>query len=704
MTSAASNLLAPSSAVLPALPADNPFSREWETPFGVPPFADLTPAHLAAAFPLALAAHDAEIDRIAASTAPVTFPDVVEALERAGQALSRVSAVFYNLASADTDDDLQALEREMAPLMARHWSKIGMNRALFRRVDELFTGRGDLTLSPEQARVLERTHKGFVRAGARLNEADQARVKAINERLAALGTSFGQNVLKDESDYALFLDDAADLDGLPEFLSAAMAKAAADRGRPGGHAVTLSRSVIEPFLTFSPRRDLRERAFRAWTTRGESGGPTDNLGIVREMVRLRAEKARLLGYPSFAAYKLDDSMAKTPDAVMGLLELVWQPARARAAREAADLAEIAREDGQSDPIRPWDWRRYAEKLRRRRFAVEEAALKPYLQLDRIVAAAFDVASRLFGLTFEARPDIAGYHPDVRIWEVRDRSGGHVGIFMGDYFARASKRSGAWMSAYRGQRKLDGEVRPIIVNVCNFAKPAEGRPALLSVDDARTLFHEFGHALHGLLSDVVHPSVSGTSVARDFVELPSQLYEHWFMTPEVLSTWCHHAETGEPMPDELIRKLKTAETFNQGFATVEYTASALVDMAFHRLAGEADVDPLAFEAAELARIGMPEEITMRHRTPHFAHVFSGDGYSAGYYSYLWSEVMDADAFDAFREAGDVFDAATAERLARCIYAAGNSADPAALYTGFRGRMPTPDALLAKRGLKGEEPPI
>jgi peptidyl-dipeptidase Dcp len=408
---------------------------------------------------------------------------------------------------------------------------------------------------------------------------------------------------------------------------------------------------------------------------------------------------KLLGYRNFAALKLDSSMAKEPAAVRHLLELVWAPAKRRAAAEAADLAKLARSSGQNDPIAAWDWHYYAEKVRSERYALDEGTLKPYLQLDRIIEAAFDCAGKLFGLSFKARPDLKGYHPDVRIWEVSEINGRHVGLFMGDYFARASKRSGAWMSAYRRQDKLDGEVRPIIVNVCNFAKPAQGQPALLSLDDARTLFHEFGHALHGLLSDVTYPSVAGTSVSRDFVELPSQLYEHWFTTPEVMGRYCVHAATGEPMPPELMDKVKAAQTFNQGFATVEYTSSALVDMAFHEIEHADEIDPIAFQDAELARIGMPAEIGMRHKTPHFTHVFSGDGYSAGYYSYLWSEVMDADAFDAFRETGNVFDAATAERLKRFVYSAGNSRDPAELYTAFRGRMPTPAALLEKRGLAG-----
>ncbi|WP_353181738.1 M3 family metallopeptidase [Bosea sp. (in: a-proteobacteria)] len=680
------------------LPAENPFAARWETPFRLPPFAAIRPEHIRAAFDAALAKHRDEIAAIVANPAAPDFANTVEALERAGRALSRVGGVFYNLAGADTNEALQAIEREISPITSRHWSAIMMDEALFAQVDAVYARRDTLGLTAEQARLLERTHKGFVRAGARLGPEDKQRLAAINERLAALGTQFSQNVLKDESAYALFIADESGLAGLPEFLKAAMARAAADRGRPGQHAVTLSRSIIEPFLTFSTRRDLREEAFIAWSRRGENGGESDNRGIVAEMVSLRAEKAKLLGYPTFAHFKLDDAMAKTPEHVRGLLELVWKPAKARAAREAADLAALAQEEGENGPIRPWDWRHYAEKVRQKTYALDEAVLKPYLQLDRVRQAAFDVAGKLFGLSFAERPELAGYHPDVRIFEVTETATGrHIGLFLGDYFARSSKRSGAWMSAFRGQRKLDGEVRPLIVNVCNFAKPAEGKPALLSLDDARTLFHEFGHALHGLLSDVTYGSLAGTSVARDFVELPSQLYEHWFLTREVMRQYCLHAETGEPIPEALIEKIEKAQTFNQGFATVEYTSSALVDLAFHSLEAPAEVDPLAFEAAELRRLGMPAEITMRHRTPHFTHVFSGDGYSAGYYSYLWSEVMDADAFNAFIETGDVFSAEMAAKLKRYIYSAGDTRDAAEAYTLFRGRLPTPDALLEKRGL-------
>jgi peptidyl-dipeptidase Dcp len=562
------------------LPANNPFSRAWDTPFGLPPFAAISPEHIRPAFEAALVKHRSEIDALTTEAAAPDFANTIEALERAGRALSRVGGVFYNLTGADTNEALQAIERELSPITSRHWSAIMMDPALFARVDTVFAERETLGLDAEQARLLERTHRGFIRSGAQLGPEDKTRLAAINERLAGLGTQFSQNVLKDESSYALIIEDEAGLAGLPAFLIAAMARAATDRGHAGKHAVTLSRSIIEPFLTFSTRRDLREEAFIAWSKRGENGNESDNRAIVAEMVKLRAGKAKLLGFPTFAHFKLDDSMAKTPTHVRELLELVWTPAKARAAREAADLAALAQSEGENGPIRPWDWRHYAEKVRQQTYALDEAVLKPYLQLDRIIDAAFDVAGKLFGLAFEAKPELKGYHPDVRIWEVKEAaSGRHIGLFLGDYFARASKRSGAWMSAYRGQRNFDGEVRPIIVNVCNFAKPAEGKPALLSIDDARTLFHEFGHALHGLLSDVRYGSLAGTAVSRDFVELPSQLYEHWFLTSEVMQAYCLHAETNEPIPEALIDKIKQAQTFNQGFSTVEYTSSALVDLAF-----------------------------------------------------------------------------------------------------------------------------
>jgi peptidyl-dipeptidase Dcp len=618
-------------------------------------------------------------------------------LEGSGSALKKVSAVFYNLAGSHTNDALQGIEREMAPVLAKHRNAIFMNEALFRRVDALHRRKAELGLSAEQARVLDRYHTIFVRAGAQLGAEKKQRLAAITERLATLGTQFSQNVLADEKSYTLVLDGEADLAGLPAFLHEAAAHAADERGLKGKHVITLSRSSIEPFLTFSKRRDLREQAFKAWAARGDTGGSTDNKAIIAEMVGLRAERARLLGYETFSDFKLADTMAKTPDAVLDLLNEVWGPAKARAMEERDDLQAMAQGQGDNIGIEPWDWRFYAEQVRKARHDLDEAVIKPYFQLDRIIEAAFETAHRLFGLSFSEIKDAPRYHPDVRVWQVMGRGGELVGIFIGDYFARSSKRSGAWMSSFRGQERLAGDIRPIIVNVMNFSK---GEPSLLSFDDARTLFHEFGHALHGLLSNVTYPLLAGTGVSTDFVELPSQLYEHWLGRPEILRRYATHHETGEPIPEALLERLIAARNFNQGFATVEYLASAFVDIDLHRLNDADGLDAAAFERESLQRIGMPREIIMRHRTPHFTHVFSGDGYSSGYYSYLWSEVLDADAFNAFEETGDAFDAETARRLKEFIYSAGNLRDPAEAYTAFRGRLPTPEALLVKRGLVPE----
>jgi peptidyl-dipeptidase Dcp len=674
--------------------SDNPFFRPWTTPFGIAPFGDIRIDDYRPAFERALAEHRAEIEAIAANPETPTFANTIDALETGGHALDRLCGVFFNLAGSDATDAIQAIQREMAPVLAQHGNAITLDARLFARVKALYDQRDSLALSGEQRRVLEKTYKNFVRGGAALDEAGKARMRQVTERLATLGTAFSQNVLKDESTWTLDLSEE-DVAGLPDFLRNALAQAAKDRGR-AGYVMTLGRSMVEPFLTLSPRRDLRETVFKAWVKRGEMGADSDNTAIVAETVKLRVERAKLLGYPTFAAFKLDETMAKTPEAVRALLEKVWSRAVVRAGEERQALAEVAREDGMNEPIQPWDWRFYAERVRQRRYSIDEAALKPYFQLDRMIEASFDVATRLFGVTFRRREDVPVYHPDVRAYEVL-RDGQPVGLFLGDYFARPTKRSGAWMSAFRSQEKLSGEVRPIIVNVMNFAKPPEGQPALLSFDDARTLFHEFGHGLHGLLSNVTYPLLSGTSVARDFVEFPSQLYEHWLERPEVLSRFAIHAETGEAMPQALIDKLAAARTFNQGFATVEYVSSALVDLAFHSLGEAEGIDPKAFEAAELKRIGMPDGLVMRHRTPHFAHVFSGDGYSAGYYSYMWSEVLDADGFAAFEETGDPFDPTLAQRLGAFVYSAGNSRDPMEAYVAFRGREPDPEALLVKRGL-------
>jgi peptidyl-dipeptidase Dcp len=675
--------------------AENPLLADWNASFGAPPLDRIAPSHFAPAFERALAAHRAEIAAIAANGEAPGFENTVAALERSGRLLARVSNVFYVLAGAHTNEAIQAIERDMAPKLARHWNEIHLNENLFARLDALHGKAARLGLTGEQARVLERYHALFRRAGAGLDRAAKQRLKEIGARLATLGTGFSQNVLADEQSYVLALEAEADLAGLPDFVRAAARGAAEERGRKG-HIVTLSRSSVEPFLQFSARRDLREKIFGAWIARGEKG-KTDNRPIIAEMTALRDERARLLGYPSFAHYKLDDTMAKRPEAVTGLLDAVWVPARRRVTKERDALQGLAAAEGGNFRLAPWDWRYYAAKLRKARFDLDESEIKPYLPLERIIEAAFYTANRLFGLTFTPRDNVAVYHPDVRAWEVSGPGGRHVGVFFGDYFARSSKRSGAWMTSLREQEKLDAEVRPLVLNVMNFNKGAPGEPTLLSFDDARTLFHEFGHGLHGLMSDVTYPMISGTGVLQDFVELPSQLYEHWLDRPEILTRFARHYKTGAPMPQALVDRLIASRTFNQGFFTTEYLGSTYADLDFH-LGGAKDAAEI--EQATRARMQMPDEVVMRHRPPHFQHIFAGDGYAAGYYSYLWSEVLDADAFNAFVEAGDVFDPAVAQRLRDHVYAAGGARDPAEAYTAFRGRMPTVDALLKRRGLVDE----
>ncbi|MGN6748413.1 MAG: M3 family metallopeptidase [Xanthobacteraceae bacterium] len=682
-----------------AAPAGNPLLEDWTASGEVPPFSWIAAAHFPAAYAQALAAHAAEVAAIAGDPEPATFANTIAALELSGRMLIRIDNVFHLLAGAHTDDALLAIERQIAPQIARHWNQIRTNAALYQRIAAVMGEAERSALDAEQKRVVERYHTSFRRAGAALEEAAKQRLAEIIERLAALGTAFSQNVLADEQAFALRLDGEAELAGLPDFVRESLRSEASERGIDG-YAVTLSRSTVEPFLQFSDRRDLREKVFRGFVMRGDNGGATDNKAIVAEIVRLRAERARLLGYSDFAHYRLDDAMAKTPAAVRDLLAAVWRPARLSALADRDAMAALVQEEGGNFKLAAWDWRYYVEKLRRRVCDVDEAAIKPYLSLDRMIEAAFYTASRLFGLTFTARPDVPVWHPDVRVWQVSGADGAGIGLFFGDYFARPSKRSGAWMTSLREQQKLATGVTPFVVNVCNFAKAPAGEAALLSFDDARTLFHEFGHALHGLLSSVTYPMIAGTNVATDFVELPSQLFEHWLEQPELLRRFALHYQTGAPMPEQLLARLVAARNFNKGFATVEYIACAETDLDLHALPPSGPNDPsldaTAFETESLARIGMPEEIVMRHRLPHFAHIFAGGGYAAGYYSYMWSEVLDADAFAAFEETGDIFDPATAKRLRDCVYAAGGRQDPAEAYKAFRGRLPTADALLRKRG--------
>ena len=673
----------------------NPLFAPWDGPHRLPPFDRIRPEHFPSAFEAGMAEQMAEVEAISGSADTPTFDNTVVALDRSGRLLDRVSSVFWNLTSSETSPALQAVERDIAPVLAAHASRIAMHHGLFARLDALHTARATLGLGPEALRVLERFHLDFVRSGARLGAAEQERYAAVVQRLAELTTAFSQNVLADESSWQLPLATEAERAGLPDFVLAAGRQAATERGLDAAvPIVTLSRSLIVPFLTFSQRRELREQAWRAWTTRGEHPGEHDNRGVAAEILALRQEQARLHGHASYADYALVDTMAGAQPAVWQLLDQVWVPALARAQDEQAELEAMARSRGEPDALEPWDWRYHAEAVRQRRYDLDEAAVKPYFPLERMAEAAFDCAGRLFGIAFTPLPDAVTYHPDVRAYRVTDASGREIGHFLHDNFARPSKRSGAWMSVYRSQSK---GVTPIVVNNNNFAKGAPGEPTLLSFDDARTLFHEFGHGLHGLLSDVTHERVAGTNVLRDFVELPSQLFEHWLEERQVLKTHARHHATGEPIPDALIDRLEAARLFNQGYETVRYTASAIVDLAVHARTETSPVDVVAFERAEWERIGLPRAVGTNHRLVHFQHLFSGSGYAAGYYVYLWAEVLDADGFEAFVEAGDPFHGETAMRLRRYVYGAGDSLEPGAAYRAFRGRDASVTPMLKGRGL-------
>jgi peptidyl-dipeptidase Dcp len=669
---------------------DNPLLTPWTTRFGEPPFSKIRLEHFRPAFDAAFVEWRAEREAIKA--APASFENTILGLERAGQTLDRVTRAFYHLVGTTSGDEIEAIQREIQPRLAREEADMLLDDALFACVDAVHADRAGL--DPEAQHLVERRWLAFKRAGAGLPPDRKRRLAEIAERLAGLGAAFGQNVLGDEKAYALVLGEQ-DLEGLPASARAAAAAAAEERGHPGRYVVTLLRSSVEPFLQFSARRDLREQVWRAFVSRGV--GARDNAPIMSEILALRTEMAGLLGYPTWADYRLDDTMARKPEAALDLLHRVWTPARAAALEEAKALQAMIAADGGNFELQPWDWRYYAEKRRQALYDFDESALRAHLQLDNVIAAAFDVAGRLFGLIFEERRDVDLPHPDARAWEVKDADGRHVALFIGDFFARPEKHSGAWMSAFRDQHRLDGGATAIVTNTLNAAGGAKGEPALLSHDEARTLFHEFGHALHGMLSDVTYPYLSGTSVARDWVELPSQLYEHWLDRPEVLSRFARHYETGAPMPDALIARMKAARAYGQAQETLEFLGSAFTDMKAHALTEAGGVDVRALEAEGLKALGMPSAIVPRHAAPHFQHIFNGDSYSAGYYSYLWSEVLDADAFEAFVEAGDVFDPALAQRLRRFVYAAGGTRPPDELWQAFRGRAPDPAALLRKRGL-------
>lgn len=676
----------------------NPLLTPWSGPYGLPPFIQTRPEHYEPAFEVAFDAHRAELAAIVANPLPASFANTVVAFDRAGWLFNRLYDMFSNLAAAETSDALQKVELALVPRIASHRTAIYMDEKLFARIDAVKQSIEAAGLSREDGRLLDRIHFDFVRQGAQIAAASRQRYADIVARLAELTTQFAQNVLKDETDWVLWLEGEADLAGLSPSLRDAARAAAQTRGKPDGYAITLSRSSVVPFLTFSERRDLREQAFTALITRGAHAGPTDNRQLAVEILQLRAEQARLHGYATFADYALVDRMAKTPAAARGLLMQAWTPAVARMNDDEAALDAMRVRHGQSEPLAKWDWRFYAEKLRKARFDLDDAEVKPYFELNAMMRAMFGVAGKLFGLSFVEQQGMPLYHPDVRLFEVK-RGGDLVGIFIADNFARPSKQGGAWMSGYRWQTRNteSGAVIPIIGNHNNFSKPPEGQGALLTFDDVRTLFHEFGHGLHGLLSNVHYEKLSGTNVLQDYVELPSQLMEHWALEEEVLREHARHYQTGAPIPAQLIERIRAAATFNKAYETVEYSASALVDLAVHERSDYTDFDLERFEHEELARLGMPTLAKMMHRLPHFRHLFSGDSYAAGYYVYMWAEVLDADAFDAFVEQKDPFHPATAQRLHDYVYAAGNSIEPADGYRAFRGRDARVEPMLKKRGL-------
>ncbi len=674
---------------------DNPLLQDWTGPYGLPPFQQVLPEHFEPAFDVALPAHLAEIDAIAANPAPPDFENTVAALDRSGRLFTRIELLFGNLTVSDTNPQLQAVERAMAPRLAAHESAVHLHQGLFQRIDQLHARRAALGLDAESLRLLERIHLDFVLDGARLPPADRERYAQITQELANLSTRFAQNLLADEAGWLLELNGEADLAGLPESVRSAARGAAEQRGLgAGAYAVTLSPSLAEPFLTFSARRDLREKVWRARVQRGANAGQHDNRVIAARIIELRQQQAALHGHASYADYALADRMASDTAAVQDLLRKAWEPAKDKADEDRVLLTGMARQLGEPTPLAAWDWRYLAEKVRQEKFDLDDAELKPYFALDNMIAAMFDCAGRLFGLKFVEQHGLPLYHPDVRLWEVRDRANALVGIFLGDNFARASKRSGAWMSIFRSQSGFDGGTLPIVINNNNFAKAS---PTLLSFEDVKTLFHEFGHGLHGLLSQVRYERLAGTRVLRDFVELPSQLFENWALEPQILERHARHCETGAAMPQALLDKLAAARRFNQAWATIQYTGPALIDMALHSLPHGTPIDIAQFEAQQIAALGIPEDIGQRHHLPHFQHLFAGSSYAAGYYVYMWAEVLEADAFNAFTEAGDPFHAETAERLLRNVYSAGSRSEPGEAFRSFRGRDPVVEPMLEKRGL-------
>ena len=689
-------------------PNINPFFQEWTTSFEVPPFLDIRDEHYMPAFEKGMAENLAEIDSIVNNTEEPTFANTIEELERTGALLTKVQRVFSNLASSNTNPQLQELQRELSPMLSAHYDKITLNQDLFNRIDQVWKSREDAGLTKEQEKLLMDTRKLFVRSGALMNEAQKQKISELNSKISELSTAFGQNLLAETNGFEMILDKE-DLEGLSEGVISAALEAASKKMEEADsddkkkyenkYVFTPHRSSMYPFLTESTRRDLREILYKSYVMRGDNNNEFDNKKVAAQIAKLRAERANIMGYKTHAHFILEENMLKTPEEVYDLLLQLWKPALKRAKVEVADMQAVADAEGQDFKVAAWDWWHYSEKVRKEKYDLDEAAIKPYLSLDNVIQGVFNTTNKLWGLNFREIFDIDLYHPDARVWEVTDKDGSHLAIFIGDYFTRSNKRGGAWMSSFKGQSNLDGRERPIVVNVCNFPAPVGDNPSLLSFDNVVTLFHEFGHAMHGTLTDVTYASMAGTSGPRDFIELPSQLLEHWASEPEVLKSFATHYETGETIPDELIEKLLKASKFNQGFINTEYLAAALLDMDWHTIsAKESMKDANSFEQKSLSEIGLIEEIAARYRTTYFAHIFSG-GYSSGYYSYVHAAVLDSDGFEAFKEAGDVFDPELSSKLRKHIYEKGSTEEAMDLYVNFRGRKPIIAPLLKVRGLDG-----
>ncbi|MCP2618996.1 M3 family metallopeptidase [Candidatus Aminicenantes bacterium AC-335-A11] len=675
---------------------ENPFFSEFDTPFQVPPFDKIKEEHYLPAFIEGMKQHNKEIEAIANNPEPPTFENTIEALEKSGTLLRRVSNVFDVLNASMTNERMQEIAKRVAPLRSKHWDDIYLNEKLFKRIKVLHEQRDKLNLTPEQKTLLEKYYRDFVRGGANLDKEKKARLREINQELSLLTLKFGENILKENNRFELIIENKEDLEGLPQSVIDAAAETAKERGYKGKWVFTLHKPSMIPFLTYSAKRELREKIFKAYINRGNHNDELDNKKILLKIVALRLERAKLLGYKTHAHYVLEENMAKNPENVYKLLDKIWKPALERAKKEAEELQQMIYKEGKNFKLQPWDWWYYAEKLKKEKYDFDDSVLRPYFKLENVIKGVFYVANKLYGLQFVERNDIPKYHPDVRVFEVKDADGSHIGILYTDYFPRASKRGGAWMNSFRKQSKIGGkEIHPVITNNGNFSKPVGDKPSLLSIEEVLTLFHEFGHALHGLLSNCTYPTLSGTSVPRDFVELPSQIMENWALEPEVLKVYARHYKTGEVIPQELIEKLKKAKLFNQGFATVEYLAAAYLDMDWHTLTELNNIDPLKFEEESMKRIGLIPEIVVRYRSPYFRHIFSG-GYSAGYYSYIWAEVLDADAFEAFKEKG-IFDKETAQSFRKNILEKGGTEDPMILYKRFRGAEPKVEPLLKRRGL-------